>query len=177
MDLPKHPVVGGHPVHAMLSDGPVILIPLAVLAAVLDRVRRDDTGRVGDLVTASAAAASLAAVTVGWIDWLTIPATHPVRRPATIHGLINSAVALAVAAAVPARRQRLGFLSAAAATVAVGAWIGGDLVFRHGWRVHPAEVAEIVEDRTTDPATAAAFADARREVAEFEREQTFLPPA
>ena len=177
MDLPKHPVVGGHPVHAMLSDGPVVLIPLAVVTAILDDGRRGEGIRLGDLVTASAAAVSLAAGTVGWIDWLTIPTTHPVRRPATIHGLINSAAALAVAAAVPARRQRLGLLVGATATVVVGAWIGGDLVFRHGWRVHPAEVAEIVEEHGTDPATAKAFADARREVAEFEREQTFLPPA
>jgi hypothetical protein len=114
---------------------------------------------------------------VGWVDWLTIPASHPVRRPATIHGLINSAAALAVAAALPARRQRLGLLTAAVTTVVVGAWIGGDLVFRHGWRVHPAEVAEIVEEESDDAATAAAFAAARREVAEFEREKTFLPPA
>jgi hypothetical protein len=177
VDLPKHPVVGGHPVHAMLSDGPVILIPLAVAAEVLERAGLAGDRRAADLLTGSAAAASLAAATVGWIDWLTIPASHPVRRPATIHGLINSAAAIAVAAALPARRQRLGLLSAAVATVVVGAWIGGDLVFRHGWRVRPAEEAEIVEERSSDPATAAAFATARREVAEFEREKTFLPPA
>lgn len=177
MDLPKHPVVGGHPIHAALSDGPVILIPLAVAAEVLQGVGLVEGSRVGNLLTGSAAAASLAAATVGWIDWLTIPASHPVRRPATIHGLINSAAAIAVAAALPARRQRLGLLSAAVATVVVGAWIGGDLVFRHGWRVRPAEEAEIVEERSSDPATAAAFATARREVAEFEREKTFLPPA
>jgi hypothetical protein len=177
VDLPKHPVVGGHPIHAALSDGPVILIPLAVAAEVLQGVGLVEGRRVGNLLTGSAAAASLAAATVGWIDWLTIPASHPVRRPATIHGLINSAAAIAVAAALPARRQRLGLLSAAVATVVVGAWIGGDLVFRHGWRVRPAEEAEIVEERSSDPATAAAFATARREVAEFEREKTFLPPA
>lgn len=177
MDLPKHPVVGGHPVHAMLSDGPVVLIPLAVAAEVLDRAGLAGGRRAADLLTASAAAASLGAATVGWVDWLTIPPSHPVRRPATIHGLINSAAALAVAAALPARKQRLGLLTAAVATVVVGAWIGGDLVFRHGWRVHPAEVAEIVEEQSDDAATAAAFAAARREVAEFEREKTFLPPA
>ena len=180
MDLPKHPVVGGHPVHAALSDGPVVLIPLAVVTEILERGRLLEDGRLGrlgDLVTGAAAAASLAAVTVGWIDWLTIPATHPVRRPATIHGLINTGVAFAVAAAVPARRRRFGLLSAAAATVVVGAWIGGDLVFRHGWRVRPAEEAEIVEEQSSDPATAAAFAAARREVEAFEREKTFFPPA
>ena len=25
-----------------------------------------------------------------WIDWLTVPSDHPVRRPATIHGIINT---------------------------------------------------------------------------------------
>src|SRR5262245_46270456 len=67
LDLPKHPVVGGHPVHAALSDGPVVLIPLAVLTEILERGRLLEDGRVGDLVTSSAAAASIAAVTVGWI--------------------------------------------------------------------------------------------------------------
>jgi len=147
-----------------------------VAMAILERGRRHDQLRLGDLLTASAGAASLAAATVGWIDWLTVPAAHPVRRPATIHGLINTAAALAVAAAVPARRQRLGLLTAATMTVVAGAWIGGDLVFRHGWRVHPAEVAEIVEERSADPTTTATFEEARREVADFEREKTFLPP-
>jgi hypothetical protein len=59
VDLPKHPVVGGHPVHAMLSDGPVVLIPLAVAAEVLDRAGLAGGRRAADLLTASAAAASL----------------------------------------------------------------------------------------------------------------------
>jgi hypothetical protein len=82
-----------------------------------------------------------------------------------------------VAAALPARRRRLRLLGAATAVIAVGAWIGGDLVFRHGWRVRPAEEAEIVEARLRDPATAAAFETARREVGDFERQRTFLPPS
>ena len=111
---------------------------------------------------------------------------QPPRPEATSTGLGASSqpaargsqpIAPGPAAALPARRQRLGLLTAAVATVVVGAWIGGDLVFRHGWRVHPAEVSEIVEEQSDDAATAAAFAAARREVAEFEREKTFLPPA
>jgi hypothetical protein len=76
-----------------------------------------------------------------------------------------------------ARRERLPLLAAATTTILVGAWIGGDLVFRHGWRVRPAEEAEIVEQRLDDRAAAAAFAAARREVADFERRKTFLPSA
>ena len=176
MDLPKHPVVHGHPVHAILSDGPVILIPLAMAAEAWDRASHAEGLGLGSTVTATAAATGSAAALVGWIDWLTIPADHPARRPATIHGLINSAAVLAVAVALPARRRRLELLAAATTAILVGAWIGGDLVFRHGWRVRPAEEAEIVEQRLRDPAGVAAFGAARRQVAEFEREKTFLPP-
>jgi uncharacterized membrane protein len=175
VDLPKHPVVHGHPIHAILSDGPVVLIPLALAAELRDWWLGRDGVRLGDAMTAAAAATASAAGLVGWIDWLTIPADHPARRPATIHGLINSAAILATAAALPMRRRRLGLLAAATASILVGAWIGGDLVFRHGWRVRPAEEAEIVEERLDDPAAAAAFAEARREVADFERRKTFLP--
>jgi uncharacterized membrane protein len=175
VDLPKHPVVHGHPIHAILSDGPVVLIPLAIAADLWDRRSRTDGIRLGDTIAAGAAASGSAAVLVGWIDWLTIPPDHPARRPATIHGLINTAAVVAVAASLPARRQRLQLLAAATTAIFVGAWIGGDLVFRHGWRVRPAEEAEIVEQRLHDPAGAAAFAEARRDVADFERRKTFLP--
>jgi hypothetical protein len=77
--------------------------------------------------------------------------------------------------AVPAGRRRLKFLAAAEMAILVGAWIGGDLVFRHGWRVRPAEEAEIVEERSDDPAITAAFDEARRAVTDFERRKTFLP--
>jgi hypothetical protein len=175
VDLPKHPVVHGHPVHAILSDGPVILIPLAFAAELWDRSRNAEGAGLGTVVTAAGAATGSAAALVGWIDWLTIPSGHPARRPATIHGIINTAAVLAVAVALPARRRRLRLLAAATSAMFVGAWIGGDLVFRHGWRVQPAEVAEIVEERLQDSAAVAAFATARRDVDDFERQKTFLP--
>jgi hypothetical protein len=161
----------------MLSDGPVILIPVAVAAELWARRHSTTRPPLGDVAASVAAAVAVSAATVGWIDWLTIPADHPARRPATIHGIVNTTAVVAVAAALPARRLRLGLLGAATATIVVGAWIGGDLVFRHGWRVRPAEEAEIVEQLLPDRAGAAAFATARREVADFERQKTFLPPA
>ena len=175
MDLPKHPVVHGHPIHAILSDGPVVLIPLAIAAELWDRRNRTAGVGLGDTLAACAAASASAAGLVGWIDWLTIPLDHPARRPATIHGLINTAAIVAVAVALPARRRRVQLLAAATTAIFVGAWIGGDLVFRHGWRVRPAEEAEIVEQRLQNEAGTSAFAEARREVADFERRKTFLP--
>ena len=73
MDLPKHPVVHGHPIHAILSDGPVVLIPMALAAELWDRTRNAGGLRLGDVVTAGAATTASAAAIIGWIDWLTIP--------------------------------------------------------------------------------------------------------
>ena len=93
-----------------------------------------------------------------------------------MHGLINSAGIIAVLAASGSRRLRLPLLTAATIGTLVAAWLGGDLVFRHGWRVRVAEEAELVEQTLDDAAGRQAFADARREVADFERRKTFLPP-
>ena len=175
MDLPKHPVVHGHPIHAILSDGPVVLIPVAIAAELWERNGSPEGLRLGDVATAGAFATTLAAGLVGWIDWLTVPSDHPVRRPATIHGLINTTALIALVGAIPAGRRRLKLLAAAEMAILVGAWIGGDLVFRHGWRVRPAEEAEIVEKQSQDAAIGTAFDEARRAVTDFERRKTFLP--
>jgi uncharacterized membrane protein len=178
MDLPRHPVVHGHPVHAILSDGPAVLIPVALAAEVWHRVRRDAaSGQVSDAAALSATAAAAGAGLVGWIDWLTIPGDHPARGSATLHGLINSSGLLALLGALTGRRRRLGLLAVATTTLLVGAWIGGDLVFRFGWRVRPAEEAEIAEQRLAASGQHEAFDTARAEVADFERRKTFLPPA
>jgi len=176
VDLPKHPVVHGHPVHAILSDGPAVLIPAALAVELWDLARRNGTSGLSDAACATAAAAAVSAGIVGWIDWLTIPTEHPARRPATLHGIINTSGIVAVVAAAGTRRQRLPLLAAATISTLVAAWLGGDLVFRYGWRVRPAEEAELVEASLNGPAGKKAFADARREVDDFERRRTFLPP-
>jgi len=176
LDLPRHPVIGGHPIHAIMSDGPAVLIPVAMLIELRDAAGRTRTSSLSDAACAAAAASAAAAGVVGWIDWLTIPGDHQARRPATVHGLINSAGIVAVLAAAGSRRLRLPLLTAATVGTLVAAWLGGDLVFRHGWRVRPAEEAELVEQTLNDAAGRQAFADARREVADFERRKTFLPP-
>ena len=139
----KHPVVHGHPLHAMLSDLPVALIPAALLAAAVERARPNDRTRYAARTSAELSlAAACAAALVGWWDWLTIPGDHPVRSPATTHGLINTAGLALGAAALVAPRRRLELLVALNASLLVAAWIGGDLVYRLGWRVRPAEELE-----------------------------------
>jgi len=176
IDLPKHPVVHGHPVHAILSDGPAVLIPLALG---IEAWRLTGTDRITEplsaLATRTATATAAAAGVVGWIDWLTIPGEHPARTPATIHGVINTAGLIALVGASTVPKRRLGLLAAATAGLLVAAWIGGDLVYRFGWRVRPAEEAEIAEHSLARAGQAEAFAQARQEVADFERRKTFLP--
>jgi uncharacterized membrane protein len=175
VDLPKHPVVHGHPVHAILSDWPTVLIPVALAAELWDRTRRNGSSSFSDAACATATVAAAAAGIVGWIDWLTIPVEHPARNPARLHGIINSAGLLAVAAAAARPRLRLPLLAVATTGILVAGWIGGDLVFRLGWRVRPAEEAELVEKSLSEAAGTKSFDDARQEVADFERRKTFLP--
>jgi len=176
IDLPKHPVVHGHPIHAILSDGPAVLIPLALAMEAWRRTRKDNvTEPLSRLATRTATAAAAAAAVVGWIDWLTIPDGHPARTPATLHGAINTAGIIALIGASTGPRRRLGFLTAATAGLLVAAWIGGDLVFRFGWRVRPAEEAEIARQALVEAGQPQAFDHAREEVADFERHKTFLP--
>src|SRR5207244_8503490 len=104
-------------------------------AAVAARVRR--SARAGDhAATANAIAlgAATTAALIGWWDWLTIPGEHPAKSPATTHGLINTAGLGLSALALAMPRRRLELLVALNASLGVAAWIGGDLVYRLGWR-------------------------------------------
>jgi uncharacterized membrane protein len=174
IDLPRHPVVHGHPIHATLSDGPIVLIPLALAIEAWRRRRNDEVSQpLSSIATRTAAAAAAAAGVGGWIDWLTIPREHPARTPATIHGAINTAGLVALIGASASSKRRLGLFASATAGLLVAA--GGDLVFRFGRRVRPAEEAEIAEEELARAGQAEAFLRARQEVAGFERRKTFLP--
>jgi uncharacterized membrane protein len=171
----KHPVLRGHPVHAMLSDGPLVLIPLAASAALGARARRDLRGA-SRRSAGLAAASAVAAIAVGWWDWLTIPREHEARGPATLHGLLNTAATAATLLAIPLDRRRAELLGAATALLVASAWIGGDLVYRLGWRVRPAEELELIAE-DGPPHLERYRAAARGKIERHEREDTFLPEA
>lgn len=175
----RHPVVHGHPLHAMGSDLPVTLIPAAFTASLLAGTRRKprQLEQVAALTSWSAFGAAALAGAVGWWDWLTMPSIHPSRRTATIHGLINS-VALAAlgAASLSTRHRRSALLGATTAGLLVSAWLGGEVVFHHGWRVRPAEEAEIVGEQLKERGLSDIVVDARRKVSDFEQRETYAPP-
>jgi hypothetical protein len=97
---------------------------------------------------------------------------HPAWKPATWHGVINTAGIIALLGASTGRKRRFGLL---AGGLLVAAWIGGDLVFRFGWRVRPAEEAEIAEQHLAESGQREVFQQARQQVADFERRKTLLP--
>ena len=162
----KHPVVHGHPLHAMASDLPVALIPTALLAAAVERAD-PRAQRTATAANALALATASTAALIGWWDWLTIPSSHPARTVATTHGLINTAGLGLSALALVAPRRRLELLLALNVSLLVAAWLGGDLVFRLGWRVRPAEELEQLDEGLTRD-------EARAIVDKHEREDLLL---
>src|SRR5437899_65601 len=97
--------------------------------------------------------------------------SSPRRRPTYARGPARSRRSTgdgpgsSVTSAVP--RRRLQLLVALNGSLAVAAWIGGDLVYRLGWRVRPAEELEQLDaGRSRDEALAAIEA--------HEREDTLL---
>ncbi len=159
----------------MLSDLPAAFIPAAFLAELSRRGLAGYDGRaLSNATTGAALVTAIAAGLAGWIDWLTMPTDHPAQKSATLHGLINTAGLLSLIGAATVPRRRLPFLGFATVAVAVGGWIGGDLVFHHGWRVRPAEEAEIVEKKLAEAGIHGYFEQARKEVSDFERRKTFL---
>lgn len=153
----------------MASDLPAALLPASLVAAAIARAvptarsrQLSDAALVAGVLTGAAAGA------IGWWDWLTIPAAHPAKSPATTHGLINTAGLGIGALALAVPRRRLELLLALNAGLVVAAWIGGDLVYRLGWRVRPAEELEQLDAGKTR-------AEARAAIERHEREDTFVP--
>lgn len=182
----KQPIVKGHPLHAMATDVPVASFMLSYCFDVLSMTTsQKDAFR--DAATANCAATFVggaAAVGLGWWDFFNIPEDHPAHAPALIHGAMNSGVAALIGANVVARlrQPRLGGTSAlpfALSTVAIlglvaGAWLGGNLVYEHGWRVRKAEKLELMEPELEKDGHGEYATKAQAQVEEFEKRSALI---
>lgn len=120
----------------------------------------------------------------GLWDFLNMPADHAAHKPALIHGLLNGSIAVLAAANLVARRQQprwggTGNLPFLLSTIGFGgllvsAWIGGDLVYRLGWRVKPAEELEIIEPELHKVGQDGLAQQAREQVDEFEQKSALI---
>jgi uncharacterized membrane protein len=136
--------LAGHPVHAMLSDFPMVLLLLwtALDAAALVLESRmlwqiAHWALIGGVIAAGFAASA------GLVDYFSVVSTRPsAARTAVAHMLVMlSVVVLAIVALVyrtselPQHADRVVHVVAlvlVAAGLAGGGWLGGHLVFRYG---------------------------------------------
>lgn len=182
----KQPIVKGHPLHAMATDIPAASFVLSYCFDVLSMTTsQKDAFR--DAATANCAATFVggaAAVGLGWWDFLGIPKDHPAYTPALIHGATNTSVAALTGANLLARlrQPRRGGTSAlpfALSTVAIaallfGAWLGGNLVFEHGWRVRKAEKLELMEPELEKDGHGEYAKKAEEQVEQFEKHAALI---
>jgi uncharacterized membrane protein len=183
----KDPLIKGHPVHAILSDLPVGTTTAAVACDLMGLV----TGR-REWYFATQASLGLAvlsgssAALVGLWDYLAVPHDHPARRVGAVHGFVNAGVLSLLALSFTTRQRRMrakagpgvfAHATTLGALMALGVsgWLGGEMVFRLGWRVTPAEYDEQLEEDLRQHGEDARIAKAHAVVQSYEEEHALLP--
>jgi hypothetical protein len=125
-------------------------------------------------------------------DYQAVPPEHPARKTGALHGYLNAGVLAMLGLTVlsrvradmtdptdggrvdPGGAQRMLPWMALALLTASG-WLGGEMVFKLGWRVSPAEVAEQLEASLQKRGDQAPIDDARATVQEYERSHALIP--
>jgi len=157
------------------------------ISRVLSEATRRQT-QFRDVATATLAAAAgggALAGAFGWWDFLNIPADHPARTPALLHGLLNSGLLALGGINLLTRRGQARWGRTAAvpltlSTVGIGvllvsAWIGGNLVFHLGWRVRPAEQLELLEPELKRAGQEGLVQSAKQQVEQYEKDSALIP--
>ncbi len=184
----KDPLLMGHPLHAVLTDLPIGALSLGVTCDALGLVTRRPAWRFAARAAhTSALVSGVAAALVGLWDYQAVPREHPARRVGALHGYLNAGMLGMLLASVllrgeshdaPDGRPRLAacaFSAAALATLVASGWFGGDLVFRLGWRVSPAEHAEQLESALRARGDTSLIEQAHDTVRQYEQEHALLP--
>lgn len=177
----KDPLVKGHPLHAMLSDVPIGAL---VTSVVMDAIWLAQPSLVwlrgSEIALLVTACGAVLAALAGLWDWFGIPSEHQAKSMAAYHGWTNVAwVGLIIASLIV--HWRVGTAAGPILTFAgllvagVAGWLGGDLVFRIGWRVKPAEHAEMLEEQLRKDGQGDRIERVHEEVRAYERDHTLLP--
>lgn len=136
----------GHPVHQMLVVFPLGLFVTGTIFDLIHLISDNGTfAEVGFwMISAGLIGAVLAALT-GFADWTSIPRDTRAKRVGALHGALNSAVLLLFFISWLVRLDNVnhapggGAFTLEVIAVALGgvsAWLGGELVDRHGIGVH-----------------------------------------
>jgi len=206
----KQPIVKGHPLHAMASDLPAAGFMISYLFDILSRTarpapedrsfaavggeishvlskttrRQKEFRGVATYTLAAGVGGGALAGAFGWWDFLNIPAGHPARTPALLHGLLNTGLLTLGGINLLTRRGqarwgRTAVVPFALSTVGIGAlllsaWIGGDLVYRLGWRVRPAEELEMLEPELKKAGQEELVQSARQQVEQYAKDSALI---
>lgn len=132
----------GHALHPQFVAGPLSLFPMASFFDLLYLATRDEAqARAAFSTLAAGYANAIAAAASGLGDYAEIR-EKTTKRTATTHLILNLGVmALTGASLVRRLRSRgdglaMALAAAGSGLMVVSAWYGGELVYRHGVRVH-----------------------------------------
>lgn len=139
--------LAGHPLHPPLTDATIGTYTFATAAAVLSRLGVSEHNMTTAWWLALVAGLIVSAPTAlaGFVDWLEIPTGTPLWRTATLHlsVMLTATILFAVTAGAGHSDYVDGTIGGgslilmlvAFATLTLGGWFGGAIVFVHGMRV------------------------------------------
>ena len=137
----------GHPIHPPLTDATIGIYTFATIAALTDVTGISNNAATHGwwLALLTGLVVTVPTALTGFADWLTISSDTPLWRTATFHLFANvtAAVIFLLAAILGHGGYVDGDVTAGAliltiigfATLTLGGWLGGTIVFVHGMRV------------------------------------------
>lgn len=185
----KDPVIKGHPLHAMLSDLPIGITGISLIFDLLTAITRATQWELAAATSVGVAfLAGCAAALAGWWDYQAVPRDHPAHRTGAVHGycnvtalvllllsLISRWMTFSVSATTSSLIAGAGLSLAAFLMLGIAGWLGGELVFKLGWRVTPAEHAQILEEYLQQHNLGEQVKQAHVIVDQYKQEHTLLP--
>jgi uncharacterized membrane protein len=139
--------LAGHPLHPPLTDATIGTYTFATAAAVLSRlgVSEHNMATAWWLALVAGLIVSAPTALAGFVDWLDISTGTPLWRTATLH--LSVMLAATILFAITAGAGHADYVDGtigggslilslvAFATLTLGGWLGGAIVFVHGMRV------------------------------------------
>ncbi|HWG83886.1 MAG TPA: DUF2231 domain-containing protein, partial [Deinococcales bacterium] len=136
--------LAGHPLHVIVNDAVIALLPFALTMDVLHSAKEEDSyADAAYYALVGAVGMGVVAGVTGALDYLSVPGGSRAKRTANAHALSNVALMAAAAGSLVARGPNprrvgslaLGLNAAANVLMVASAWYGGTLVHEHGIRV------------------------------------------
>jgi uncharacterized membrane protein len=150
----------GHPLHPPLTDATIGMFVLATALAVLGALGaiEDAAGKACWLALVGGLIVAVPTATTGFADWVRLDWGSARWRTATQHltAMVCAVVLFAVAAWLQHRGYQRGdvttgglvFTLAGFVALTAGGWLGGAIVFVHGFRVLAADASTTAATRT-----------------------------